>query len=350
MDATAVRDRLRDVEDPDLGDDLVSLGLVNEITIDPDRIHLSLGLGAPGSPTEREIAARVREALSEFDRELTLTAHIEEHRGTVLEDVKNIITVAAGKGGVGKSTVAANLAAGLSKLGADVGLFDADIYGPNLPEMLAADTPPEVVGEETLVPPERYGVTLMSMDYLTDEETPVIWRGPMVDQALTQLLETVQWGSLDYLILDLPPGTGDTQLTILQKMPVTGGVVVTTSQPAALDDARRTVEMFARHDRPVLGLIENMSTFVCPDCGAEHDIFSSGGGQDVAADYEIPFLGSIPLDPAVQGHERDGKPVVLDEQAAVGDSVRTITEAVANAAGAMRRQTHSEHARSSTEV
>jgi len=255
MNESDVRARLSDVRDPDLGDDIVSLGLVNEVDVDADAetVHVSLALGAPFSPTESAIADDVREALADTGLAVELSAAIPDDLSTdeqVLPGVKNVIAVASGKGGVGKSTVAVNLATGLSELGARVGLFDADVYGPNVPRMVSAEQRPETDGE-TIVPPERFGVRLMSMDFLTGEDDPVIWRGPMVHKIITQLVEDVEWGELDYLIMDLPPGTGDTQLTILQTLPLTGAVIVTTPQEVALDDAVKGINHVrqTRHER-----------------------------------------------------------------------------------------------------
>ncbi|MFC6726399.1 Mrp/NBP35 family ATP-binding protein, partial [Halobium palmae] len=185
-------------------------------------------------------------------------------------------------------------------LGARVGLFDADVYGPNVPRMVAADEAPKATAEETIVPPEKYGVKLMSMAFLVGEDDPVIWRGPMVHKVLTQLTEDVEWGELDYMVLDLPPGTGDTQLTVLQTLPLTGAVVVTTPQDVAVDDARKALEMFGKHETNVLGIAENMAGFRCPDCGSTHDIFGTGGGQALADESNMPYLGGIPLDPEVR--------------------------------------------------
>ncbi|SFS78298.1 Mrp/NBP35 family ATP-binding protein [Halostagnicola kamekurae] len=343
MDEAAVRDHLRSVEDPDLEDDIVSLGLINDLTVEGDEVTIDLALGAPYSPSETAIAGDVRTALEAEGLEVDLSASIPDRDDLttdeqVLPNVKNVIAVASGKGGVGKSTMAVNLAAGLSQQGARVGLFDADVYGPNVPRMVDADEPPMATEDETLVPPEKFGVKLMSMAFLTGEDDPVIWRGPMVHKVITQLTEDVEWGHLDYLVIDLPPGTGDTQLTMLQTMPVTGAVIVTTPQDVALDDARKGLEMFAKHDTVVLGIAENMSTFACPDCGGEHDIFGSGGGEEFASTHDMPFLGSVPLDPTVREGGDEGAPVVLDEDDDTGEAFREISENVSNNVGIVHRR------------
>ena len=342
MNDEAVRERLRSVTDPDLGDDIVSLGLVNAVDVDEDSgtVRISLALGAPYSPSETEIAGGVREALADTGYEVDLTARIPSEVDPdedVLPGVENVIAVASGKGGVGKSTVAVNLAAGLSELGARVGLFDADVYGPNIPRMVGADEAPQATGEDTIIPPEKYGVKLMSMAFLVGEDDPVIWRGPMVHQLLTQLVEDVEWGDLDYLVLDLPPGTGDTQLTVLQTLPLTGAVIVTTPQDVAVDDARKGLEMFGKHDTNVLGIVENMASFRCPDCGSTHDIFGAGGGEAFAAENDLPFLGSIPLDPSVRDGGDGGEPIVIDE-GETADAFRVMTESAADMAGVVRRR------------
>lgn len=335
MNESDVQSLLAAVEDPDLGEDLVSLGLINDIEIRNEVAHISLALGAPYSPNESAIAARVRETLDAEGIESELTASIEREND-VLPGVKNVIAVASGKGGVGKSTVAVNLAAGLSQLGARVGLFDADIYGPNVPRMVGTDERPKATPEEQIIPPEKYGMKLMSMDFLVGQDDPVIWRGPMVHKVLTQLFEDVEWGALDYMVVDLPPGTGDTQLTLLQTVPIAGAVIVTTPQNVAIDDARKGLEMFGKHDTPVLGIVENMSGFVCPDCGSEHDLFGKGGGREFAAEVEMPFLGEIPLDPAVRTGGDDGAPVVLGDGHSA-DAFRQFTENTANNVGIVHR-------------
>jgi len=342
MDEDAVYELLSTVEDPDLGDDIVSAGLINAVQITDAAASVSVALGAPFSPHESQIADDIRAVFAEEapDVDLSLSAGLPKSLGSddeVLPNVQNIIAVASGKGGVGKSTVAVNLAAGLSQLGARVGLFDADIYGPNVPRMVKSDQGPEATAEKTLIPPERYGMKLMSMDFLVGADDPVIWRGPMVHKILTQLVDDVEWGQLDYLVLDLPPGTGDTQLTILQTLPLTGAVIVTTPQQVALDDAIKGLRMFGEHETPVLGIAQNMAEFRCPDCGGSHDIFGSGGGRELADEENLPFVGSIPLDPAVRAGGDGGEPVVLDD-GETAEAFKTLTENVANNVGIIRRR------------
>jgi ATP-binding protein involved in chromosome partitioning len=341
-DGETVREALRDIEDPQLGDDIVSLGLVTDVEVDDDAetIAVTLALGAPYSPTETAIAEDVRKALDEFTYGIDLSANVEREvdpEESIFPNVTNVIAVASGKGGVGKSTIAVNLAVGLAERGARVGLFDADVYGPNVPRMVEADEQPSATAEEEIIPPEQFGVRLMSMDFLVGEDDPVIWRGPMVHNVLTQLWEDVQWGHLDYMIIDLPPGTGDTQLTMLQSVPITGAVIVTTPQEVALDDANKGLKMFGEHETPVLGIVENMSTFTCPDCGSQHPIFGDGGGEEFADEVQMPFLGSIPLDTTVREGGDEGRPVVLDE----GDTAEALREFVDRAAdmqGIIHRQ------------
>jgi ATP-binding protein involved in chromosome partitioning len=337
-----VRDALAGVDDPDLGDDIVSLGLVNSIDIDEDAetVHIDLALGAPYSPTETGMANAVRDALGHLDYDLDLSASIDrglDPEDEVLPNVENIIAVASGKGGVGKSTIAVNLAAGLADMGARVGLFDADVYGPNVPRMVNADEPPQATEDEEILPPEKFGMKLMSMDFLAGEDDPVIWRGPMVHNLLTEFWENVLWGSLDYMVVDLPPGTGDTQLTLLQSVPVSGAVIVTTPQEVAIDDARKGLKMFGRHDTPVLGIVENMSSFHCPDCGGEHAIFGEGGGQNLADEVEMPFLGEIPLDPSIREGGDEGRPMVLDD-GETSEALREFARKTANMQGIVHRR------------
>ena len=348
MNPDDVRSLLSTVEDPDLDDDIVSLGLVNAIDVDDETIRLSIALGAPYAPHESQIAEHVRAALADTDREIELTAAMPPglHTGEeVLPNIQNIIAVASGKGGVGKSTVSVNLAAGLAERGARVGLFDTDIYGPNVPRMVDSDEAPDATEEKTLIPPEQYGLKLMSMDFLVGPDDPVIWRGPMVHKMLTQLVEDVEWGQLDYLVVDLPPGTGDTQLTVLQTLPLTGAVIVTTPQQVAIDDAVKGLRMFGEHETPVLGIAENMSSFRCPDCGGRHDIFGAGGGEAFADEENLPFLGAIPLDPAIRAGGDGGAPIVRSD-GETATAFKTMTERVANNVGIIRRQQASTHAKS----
>ncbi|WP_101298159.1 Mrp/NBP35 family ATP-binding protein [Halegenticoccus soli] len=341
MNEADVRERLREVEDPDLGEDIVSQGLVNAIQVEDGTVRISLALGAPYAPHETRIAERVREVLEDEDVAVELTAKLPSDLTSdeqVLPGVKNVVAVASGKGGVGKSTVAVNLAAGLSKLGARVGLFDADVYGPNVPRMVAADERPQATAERKIVPPEKYGMKLMSMAFLVGEDDPVIWRGPMVHKLLTQLVEDVEWGELDYMVVDLPPGTGDTQLTVLQTLPLTGAVIVTTPQDVALDDARKGLRMFGKHETNVLGVVENMAGFRCPDCGSVHDVFGSGGGKALADETDLPYLGGVPLDPAVRTGGDGGEPIVLEEESETADAFRVLTENVANNVGIVNRR------------
>jgi len=347
MNETDVRERLRAVEDPDLGEDIVALGLVNSIEVGEGEIRIDLALGAPYSPTETALANEVREQFTDTGYDIDLSASVD--RGVSEEEdplpgVKNIIAVASGKGGVGKSTIAVNLAAGLARLGAQVGLFDADVYGPNVPRMLDADESPRATEDEQIVPVEKYGMKLMSMDFLVGKDDPVIFRGPMVDNVLTQLWSDVVWGSLDYMIIDLPPGTGDTQLTMLQRVPVSGAVIVTTPQEVAIDDARKGLRMFGRHETPVLGIVENMSSFVCPDCNNVHDIFGTGGGRDFADETEMPFLGEVPLDPGVREGGDSGQPLVLEEDSDTGEAFRDIAARTANMQGIIHRKRQSDRA------
>ena len=346
MDEAAVTDLLASVSDPDLGDDIVSLGLVNDVEVTDGEAKVSLALGTPYAPNESEIADRVRDVFT--DTELTPSISARYDRGEddgdhPLQSVKNIIAVSSGKGGVGKSTVSVNLAGALARRGARVGLFDADIYGPDVPRMVGATERPKATSDEKLIPPERYGIKLMSMAFLVGEDDPVIWRGPMVHKVLTQLWEDVEWGPLDYLVIDLPPGTGDTQLTMLQTIPVSGAVVVTTPQQVAIDDARKGLEMFGKHDTVVLGVVENMRTFSCPDCGSTHDIFGTGGGEELAADADLPFLGAIPLDPAIRSGGDAGQPLVLDEDSETGEALRSFGDTVANQLGIVNRHAVAEH-------
>ena len=336
-----LREKLRGIEDPIIGEDVVSAGLVEEIELEDGVAEISLALGAPHSPAETEIAEQVREVVREAGYEPSLSVDIDDKTpAAMVEDAPNVIAVSSGKGGVGNSTVAVNLATAMTQRGAAVGLFDADVYGPNIPRMLGVyDHPGMAEDDETLIPVERFGMKLMSIGFLVGENDPVIWRGPMVDKVLTQLYHDTDWGDLDYLVVDLPPGTGDAQLSMLQQMPVVGSVVVTTPQDVALDNARKGVRMYDDYDAHVLGVIENMSTFVCPDCGSEHDVFDVGGGERLADEYDIPFLGRVPLDPSIRESGEDGEPIVTDDTAST-EIFEDIAGRVMDRVGEVRRQSH----------
>ncbi len=356
MDESEIRELLASIDDPDLGDDIVSLNLVDSLRVDGDEVAVGLALEAVGSSTEAGLVDSVRETLEAEGLEPTVSVGSKSEQSDVgaenlgpgadsaapLPGVTNVITVASGKGGVGKSTISVNLAAGLAELGADVAIFDSDMYGPNVPRMLGVTGRPEATPDETIIPPEAHGMKVMSIGLMIGDEDPVIWRGAMVHNTLTQLIDDVEWGELDYLVIDLPPGTGDTQLTLLQSIPITGSVIVTTPQDVALEDARRGLEMFAKHDTPVLGIVENMSTFVCPDCGGEHDIFGKGGGEDFAAENDMPFLGAIPIDPAIRTGGDEGAPIVMDRESETGEAFRSMVRDTADMVGILNRRERSQ--------
>ena len=338
-----VIDLLSTVTDPEFDDDLVSLGFVNDAVVEDDTAHVSLALGAPYSPAESALADEVRDVLAEAGYEPDISAAIpDEYAESVelLPNVENVVAVASGKGGVGKSTIAVNLATAMADRGARVGLFDADLYGPNVPQMLGIDDKPaHAKDEQTLLPIKRHGVKVLSMGMLVGEDEPVVWRGPMVDKVLTQLWRDTAWGELDYLVVDLPPGTGDAQLTLLQKIPVTGGVVVTTPQDVAVDDARKGLRMFEEHDSTVLGLVENMSGFVCPECDASHDVFAhAGGSHDLNREFDVPMLGAIPMDPSVRTDDPEQNPPLADASAEVREAFGALTDATLDRVGAVRRR------------
>ena len=315
---------LSHVQDPDLRRDIVSLNMVKDIKIENKNIFVKVNLTTPACPLKDNIKTEcvneIRKVVGDeysiqVEMGSTVTSHINEMKEKLLPGVKNTIAVASGKGGVGKSTVAVNLAVALAKDGASVGLIDADIYGPSIPLMLGVKDQPQMVGENPntakLIPLESYGVKLMSIGFLIDNDTPVIWRGPMASGAIKQFMTDVLWGDLDYLIFDLPPGTGDIQLTLVQTIPLTGAVIVTTPQDVALIDARKALRMFQRVNVTVLGLIENMSYFIAPDTGKRYEIFGSGGGKKAAEEMGIPFLGDIPINPLIRVGGDTGKPIVI---------------------------------------
>jgi ATP-binding protein involved in chromosome partitioning len=316
----AVLGALRAIKDPDLHKDIVDLGFVKNLRIDGSRVALTIELTTPACPVKDMMRDQARTILtglgaSAVDVEMTAQVrsalHTETGRAPV-EGVKNIIAVGAGKGGVGKTTVAVNVAVALAQRGSRVALLDADMYGPNVPIMLGLRTQLETDGKK-IVPAERYGLQTVSIGFLTPDDAPVIWRGPMLHGAVNQFFRDVRWQDVDYLIVDMPPGTGDVALSLSQSVPVAGSVVVTTPQTVSLADTRRAVLMYRKLNIPVLGLIENMSHFVCPDCGHESDIFGKGGGEQLARDLSVPFLGRIPLYEPVRTGSDSGVPIVIGE-------------------------------------
>ncbi|RZV08212.1 ATP-binding protein involved in chromosome partitioning [Natrinema hispanicum] len=338
--------KLEEVEDPDIGEDIVSLGLVNDVTIDDETARISLAFNAPYAPSEMEIGNQIRDVIEDAGLEADLRAHVDEEHGfddEVLPRVRNVIAVSSGKGGVGKTTVAANLAAGLEKRGAMVGLLDADIHGPNVPQILPAESDPGVTPNEEIVPPRSDGVRIISMGMMMEnEDDPAILRGPMVNKFMMKFLEGVEWGRLDYLIVDLPPGTGDATLNLLQSMPVTGAVVVTTPQEMALDDTRKGIQMFNKHDTPVLGVVENMSSFICPSCGDQHGLFGTGGADTIVDKYDVPLLGRIPIHPDFGADGSQGA-LVKSDDSEVQSHLEDVVGEVADRVGEANRRTVSEN-------
>jgi ATP-binding protein involved in chromosome partitioning len=308
------------VEDPDLHKDIVSLGFVKEILVAGDTVDFTIELTTPACPMrdrmKNEAEARVAALPGVATARAKMTANVRARVAPSAESVpgvRNVIAVGAGKGGVGKTTTAVNVAVALALDGARVGLIDGDVYGPNVPQMLGVETPPEVTEEHKLVPPEVHGVKVVSMGMLVPPDQAVIWRGPMLHSAVQQFLRDVAWGELDYLVVDLPPGTGDVSLSMAQSVPLAGAVLVTTPQGVSVSDVRKAVGMFRQLRVPVLGVIENMSHFICGHCGQRTDIFGHGGGQAMAEQTRIPFLGAIPIDPDVVINTDDGIPFVLSK-------------------------------------
>ena len=312
-----VLEALRKVEDPELHRDVVSLGMVEDLKVSGDTVSLTLVLTTPACPIREKFEADVRNAVAQIPGvsrvQLTTGAKVAATRPfdqQGMPGVRNVIAIASGKGGVGKTTVSVNIAVALAKEGAKVGLMDADIYGPNVPLMMGSTSLPPLK-EQKIVPAENFGVKVMSMGFLVKPEEAVIWRGPMLHGAVNKFLKEVLWGDLDYLIVDLPPGTGDVQLSLSQVIPLTGALIVTTPQDVALLDVRKSIAMFEKVKVPILGVVENMSTFICPHCGSSTDIFDKGGGVRAAEQLNIPFLGEIPLVPEVRIGSDTGHPIVL---------------------------------------
>ena len=315
-----VLDALRPIQDPDFKRSIVDLGFVKNVKLDGGRVSFAIELTTPACPVKEKFQEDARAAVAKLPGvesvDVTMTAQTrgsssQATRPEGLEDVKNVIAVASGKGGVGKSTVAANLALALAETGAKVGLLDCDVYGPSVPLMFGISGRPQVTPDKKIVPLQSHGLRLMSIGFRAGENAPVIWRGPMVHGVIRQFLSDVKWGALDYLVLDLPPGTGDAALTICQTAPLAGAVIVTTPQEMALIDARKGLQMFRRVNVPVLGIVENMSWFVCDGCDKRHALFGSGGAERAARELETDVIARLPLQPDVVDAGDSGKPTLV---------------------------------------
>ena len=350
IEKPAVEGALASVLDPHTGTALVDGKSVAGVSITGDTVNIQLKLGYPADSWHGELRQLVIDAVMalsgvgtvEIDIRTEIVAHEVQKGVTAIKGVRNVVAVASGKGGVGKSTVAANLALALSAEGAAVCILDADLYGPSQPRMLGVNRRPESTDGKSLEPLTSYELQAMSIGFLIDEDSPMIWRGPMVTQALEQLLNDTRWKDLDYLIIDLPPGTGDTQLTLAQKVPVSGAVIVTTPQNIALLDARKGFKMFEKVEIPVLGVVENMSTHICSECGHEEHIFGQGGGLRMAQDYDVEHLGNIPLDARIQADADNGRPtVVADPDGPIAAAYRMIARRVAGRL-AIRKRNYSD--------
>ena len=338
MNEEQILDALRQIQDPDLHKDIVTLGFIKDLKIDGGHVSFRIVLTTPACPVKEQMEGAAKELVSSIPGvqsvNVKMDAEVPKGRGigekVTVPGVRNIIAVSSGKGGVGKSTVAVNIAVALSLDGARVGLMDADVYGPNVPIMMgASDARPEV-DVNRLVPIEAYGVRIMSMAFLQPGDKPMIVRGPILHGLVKQFLSDVKWGELDYLIVDMPPGTGDVQLSLAQLVPVQGAVLVTTPQDVAIADVRRALRMFETVAIPILGVVENMSYFVAPDTGTRYDIFGAGGGEKLAAMYRVPFLGSIPLGIQVREGGDKGVPVVVSQpDSPQAQAFRRVAEEVA---------------------
>ena len=321
VEPAGVLEALRVVQDPDLGRDIVSLNFVKDLRVEGGEVSFVIELTTPACPVKEQMHDQAVAAVSALagvtgvtvDMTANVRAAVSPEAGRApLPGVKNIIAVGAGKGGVGKTTVAVNLAVALSRYGGRVGMIDADVYGPNIPIMLGVRTQLETDGKK-IVPAEEHGIPVVSMGFMTQDDTPIIWRGPMLHGVIQQFFREVRWNELDYLIVDMPPGTGDIALSLSQTVPVAGAVVVTTPQVVSVADSRRAVAMYKKLNVPVLGLVENMSHFVCPSCDHESDLFGRGGGQSAAEEMGVPFLGRIPIYQSIREGGDSGNPIVVAE-------------------------------------
>jgi len=325
-----VLDVLKRVQDPDLRKDIVSLGFIRNLKIEGANVAFDLNLTTPACPVKDqmrdEAVALVKGLAGVQNVAINMTAEVRstpQMDRTALKGVKNIVAVGSGKGGVGKSTIAVNIAASLAIEGTSVGLLDGDIYGPTMPIMLGIDQQPRSVNNR-MIPQESAGIRFMSMGLLVKSDQPLIWRGPMAHRALQQCLFDVEWGNLDYLVVDLPPGTGDIHLTLAQQVPLTGAVIVSTPQDVGLRISMKTLRMFQQTRVPILGIVENMSYYICPHCNSRDHIFGEGGARRAAAELEIPFLGEVPLDLAIRQQSDSGSPIVVARPES--ESAKTLRE------------------------
>jgi ATP-binding protein involved in chromosome partitioning len=333
----AVLDALRQVQEPELGGDLISRNMVKDLAIDGARVAFTIELTTPACPLKDEIESDVRAKLTPIGVEgieiawgATVRRAAPSQPQQLVPGVKNIIAVASGKGGVGKSTVSVNLAVALAQMGASVGLLDADITGPNIPMMLGVDGQPKASANNKITPLERHGVKVISIQFFVPEGQPIVWRGPLVGGAIQQFLRDVDWGDLDYLVIDLPPGTSDAQLTLAQAVPISGTVLVTTPQEVALADVGKALAMLTRMSVPVIGVVENMTGFVCSHCGEVTEIFGRGGGERFAAQHGLEYLGGVPLDVTVRQGGDVGVPAVAQrEPGPAAQALRSLAQIVA---------------------
>jgi ATP-binding protein involved in chromosome partitioning len=337
VNESSVQEALRKLVDPNTGKDFVSTRSARNIKVSGSDVALEIELGYPGKSQHEPIRRQVIEVLKAAGAanvavkvSSKVVSHAVQRGVKLVPGIKNIIAVASGKGGVGKSTTAVNLALALAAEGASVGMLDADIYGPSQPMMLGIAGRPESKDGKRIEPMQGHGLQASSIGFLIDMDTPMVWRGPMVTQALEQLLKDTNWRELDYLVVDLPPGTGDIQLTLAQKVPVTGAVIVTTPQDIALIDARKGLKMFEKVGIPILGVVENMSFHICPQCGHESHIFGQGGADRMSKEYKTELLGQLPLDESIQQHADSGKPtVVSDPDGKISEIYKRIARRVA---------------------
>ena len=339
VEQAGVLEALKVVQDPDLHKDIVSLGFIKDLNINSGRVSFAIELTTPACPVKDLMRDQAHAAVSALPGvtavDITMTASVRptglggEGGRAPIPGVKNVIAVGAGKGGVGKTTIAVNLAIALAKAGSRVGMIDGDIYGPNVPLMLGMKTQLTTDGQKIL-PAEKFGLQVISMGFMTGDDAPIIWRGPMLHGALQQFFREVKWFELDYLIIDMPPGTGDVALSLSQTVPVAGAIVVTTPQNVSLADSRRAVAMYKKLNIPTLGIVENMSYFVCPHCEHESDIFGKSGGQRLAEELNVPFLGSIPIYQPIREGGDSGVPLLISEPDA--PAAKAIVDVAARAA------------------